>query len=534
MRMRLGVFLTTLATVAALAAGGLALKRYVELADTQAKEQAEDNVFASFQSPITRLEELGQELADGYGEITRAPATATGPFRGEGKAWLQIDAVLRALDRDLGTRLAVYEEPADADAADFTLLGHADGGGVVRDVDADWPGRIPEAVRRVILQKLDVGDDVAPYCWFSQEVGGPVRLNLVLPSLDDYDAPEDADEEHEGLTVTRLFHMSAWWRPAAAQVVTVRVDVIDGEVMPDLPTVELRGERASARVSIKGTAVDPDVWVMSWPVRSNLPRIMYAEQGPTLSLLYPILGSLALLLSGIGAVLAVWGSRREEVGVPPDVTAEAAHEMRTPLTAMRGEIEVTLRRERSAEEYRASLESTLDEVKGLQGILNNVLLLTRGAFTAPAKEPVDLAAVLGAEIERVGATNEERRVTLDAPADAVMVTGDPSLLARAVGNLLDNAALHSTAGGPIHAALTVERGTAVLTITDDGPGIPRSRHEKIFQRFYRGPEVGQRAIPGSGLGLPISRWIAELHGGTLGIDPSLIASTRFELRLPTS
>ena len=113
-----------------------------------------------------------------------------------------------------------------------------------------------------------------------------------------------------------------------------------------------------------------------------------------------------------------------------------------------------------------------------------------------------------------------------------VVVGDPSLLARAVGNLVDNAHLHSVAGGAIRVRLEVVDAEAIVSVEDDGPGIPSARREKVFERFWRGPEVGARGIPGAGLGLPIARWIAQLHGGRLDLDPALEGRSRFVLRLP--
>jgi signal transduction histidine kinase len=113
-----------------------------------------------------------------------------------------------------------------------------------------------------------------------------------------------------------------------------------------------------------------------------------------------------------------------------------------------------------------------------------------------------------------------------------VVLGDPSLLARAVGNLLDNAAFHSVAGGEIRVRAEVVAGAVRVAVEDEGPGIPEHRREKVFERFYRGPEVGQRGIPGSGLGLPIARWIAQLHGGTLVLDPPVATRGRFVLEIP--
>ena len=176
--------------------------------------------------------------------------------------------------------------------------------------------------------------------------------------------------------------------------------------------------------------------------------------------------------------------------------------------------------------------ATLEEVKGLQNVIGSVLLLTRGAETPPAEEPVEMTEVVRAEAERVHLASPDRHVSLASVKGPRVVVGDPSLLSRAVANLLDNAALHSVAGGAIRVRVEAVRRELIVSVEDDGPGIPASRREKVFERFWRGPEVGARGIPGSGLGLPIARWIAEVHGGSLVLDPAVADRARFVLRLP--
>ena len=109
----------------------------------------------------------------------------------------------------------------------------------------------------------------------------------------------------------------------------------------------------------------------------------------------------------------------------------------------------------------------------------------------------------GAEAQRVQEANVERTVSLSAKGTRpAFVAGDPSLLARAIGNLLDNAARHSIAGGDIRVPLESAPHEVRIVVEDDGPGIPVERHDLIFQRFFRGPDVGRRGIAGCGLGLP--------------------------------
>jgi signal transduction histidine kinase len=303
-----------------------------------------------------------------------------------------------------------------------------------------------------------------------------------------------------------------------------------------LPPKSIPSHRTAAPDDIVATALVPTGRPWRYPVEDSAPRATVRAAAPVVGWTSAGARRLPLylaagLVAAAGVLLAFALASRRRVP-PPDVTAEVAHELKTPLTAMRGSLEVALRREREAAEYRETLGSTLEEVKGLQNLVGSVLLLTRGAETPPAKEPVDLVEVVRAEAERVHHTNAERHVSLASVKGPRIVHGDPSLLARAVANLLDNAALHSVAGGTIRARVEAVGMQLIVSVEDDGPGIPASRREKVFERFYRGPDVGRRGIPGAGLGLPIARWIAELHGGSLELDPAVEDRARFVLRLP--
>lgn len=313
----------------------------------------------------------------------------------------------------------------------------------------------------------------------------------------------------------------------------LRYDVVDGAVLPESNSHSnvFRNRPTGRDVEVVATLLaGGGAW--RFPSPSATPRatlgVVYPwHPGDLLPWIVPV----GLLIGGL-----LWWrgrSRRTQVAAEvPDVTAEAAHEMRTPLTVMRGALEVALRRERSPKEYQETLDLCLEEVKGLQNLQDAVLLLGRGARAEPAREPVDLLALAEGEVSRLRGGHPERQIVLDAVPEPLVMMGDPSLLARLLGNLLDNAALHSTPGGAIRIALARAGQHAVVTVADDGPGVPPARGERIFERFYRGPEASRRGVPGSGLGLPIARWLAELHGGSLTLDPEPTDRARFRLSLP--
>jgi signal transduction histidine kinase len=212
--------------------------------------------------------------------------------------------------------------------------------------------------------------------------------------------------------------------------------------------------------------------------------------------------------------------------------ADAAHELRTPVSVVRTTAQVTLARaDRSEPEYRESLEVVADQSSRLTALVDSMFLLSRAeAEGIPlACEPVYLDDLVSecARARRVLA--EERRVGLRVDGDdEVPLFGDDTLLRRMIGNLLDNALRHARSGVWVTATLARSGAEAVLRVRDDGAGIPPAERERIFQRFVR----LDSSSPGAGLGLPIARWIAEAHQGELVLESSDGSGTCFRVSLP--
>jgi len=196
--------------------------------------------------------------------------------------------------------------------------------------------------------------------------------------------------------------------------------------------------------------------------------------------------------------------------------ADASHELRSPLTVLRGDLDVALRRERPAEDYRAALERMREEVTRITALAENLLLLARADAGLPAAAvgAVDLADVADRAVARASRQADAARVALTAVTAATVVRGDAALLERAVGNLVENAVRYAPMGSHVAVRCSVAPGAAVLEVEDDGPGVPPEHAAHIFDRFYRGdPARGPDSR--AGLGLPIARAIAEAHRGTL-------------------
>jgi signal transduction histidine kinase len=212
-------------------------------------------------------------------------------------------------------------------------------------------------------------------------------------------------------------------------------------------------------------------------------------------------------------------------------TADASHEIRNPLSVLRSGIEVTLRRERTAAEYRSILEQNLQEIEHLHAVLEGVLLLARESpeVHAPlSREPVDLSALVLRTLRTFEPLAAERGVRFETEIDPeILVAGDESLLRLVPFNLVDNALKHGPVGQPVHVTLDGDDSSARLVVADRGPGIPTEDRPRIFERFYRAGRAGSVG----GLGLSVVRWVSERHeGGVRLLDTE--SGTSFEVELP--
>jgi heavy metal sensor kinase len=198
-------------------------------------------------------------------------------------------------------------------------------------------------------------------------------------------------------------------------------------------------------------------------------------------------------------------------------TADASHELRSPLAVMGAELDVTLRSPDLQPEAREVLVSAREEVDRMTGIVENLLTLARvdeGRLDLQ-RVPVDLHEVAEAVAAKFAMVADGRGVRLDAGGEAAVVEGDPSRLEQVVSNLVDNAVKFSTAGSTVHISSWHDGREAGLTVTDGGPGIPAEALPRVFDRFYRVDASRSRNGGGSGLGLAICREIVDAHGGRL-------------------
>ncbi len=214
--------------------------------------------------------------------------------------------------------------------------------------------------------------------------------------------------------------------------------------------------------------------------------------------------------------------------------ADASHELRQPLTVLRGDLDVTLRRERSPEEYRAALERMREELDGMSALAGNLLVLARADAGLPgsARAEVDLGDVAARVAARSARQAAAAGVELVADPSPAPVRGDPALLERAVANLVENGLKYAPRGSHVIVRCARDGGRATVEVEDDGPGIPPEHAEHVFERFYRADAARGRDA-GAGLGLPIARAIAEAHGGRLELVRAAPGAL-FRVTLPVS
>jgi two-component system sensor histidine kinase MprB len=210
------------------------------------------------------------------------------------------------------------------------------------------------------------------------------------------------------------------------------------------------------------------------------------------------------------------------------LVADASHELRTPVTSLRTNIEVLLAGGAPGEdERRRVLEDVRDQAEELSALITDVIELARGDQPlGDGAEDVRVDEVVAEMIER--ARRDAPQVTFTAELEAETIVGAGDRLGRAVGNLLVNAAGHSDPGDTVEVRL---RG-GVLEVRDHGPGVDDADKPHVFDRFYRGATA--RSRPGSGLGLAIVRQAAEAHGGTVEVADADGGGAIFRLRLPTT
>jgi two-component system, OmpR family, sensor kinase len=215
---------------------------------------------------------------------------------------------------------------------------------------------------------------------------------------------------------------------------------------------------------------------------------------------------------------------------------DISHELRTPVTALRGEAEVALRGGSKPESaYRDALAKVVARAADLVRLVEDLLFLARSEAEEMRFDfqRLDLVDLIGQATEEADVLGRERqiRTKLVHGAEPITVRADGRRLRQAVLIVLDNAVKYGNPGACVEVRLKRERDTAEISIRDHGPGIPADEAARVFERFYRGAGAREQWDGGTGLGLPIARWIVEKHGGTVELSSTVGEGTEVLLRL---
>ncbi|HYL38785.1 MAG TPA: heavy metal sensor histidine kinase [Bryobacteraceae bacterium] len=225
------------------------------------------------------------------------------------------------------------------------------------------------------------------------------------------------------------------------------------------------------------------------------------------------------------------------VGRLSQFTADASHELRTPIALIRTTAELALRRERPAETYREALRQIVAESERMSRLVEDLLLLARADAGLPGLplERIELTPLVRDVCEQGEVLARARQLDLSAevPEEPVYVRANDPALRRLLLLLLDNAVKYTPAGGRITVTVGSDGSGSTVAVSDTGIGIPESALPHVFERFYRADQSRHRDSGGAGLGLSIAKWIAERHHASLEVESESGRGATFRVRFPS-
>jgi two-component system OmpR family sensor kinase len=245
------------------------------------------------------------------------------------------------------------------------------------------------------------------------------------------------------------------------------------------------------------------------------------------------IGQLGLALNRmLGHVDNALAARHESETRVRQFVADASHELRTPLAAVRGYAELVRRGGDASPEVAHAIGRVESEAARMTTLVDDLLLLARLDSGRPLdRAPVDLSRLVVDAVSDARVAGPEHHWRLALPAEPVTAPGDAARLHQVLANLLSNARTHTPPGTTVTTGLSTSDGEVVLTVTDDGPGIPEHLRPEIFERFARGDSSRSRAAGSTGLGLAIVAAVVQAHGGEVDVE-SRPGHTEFTVWLP--
>jgi heavy metal sensor kinase len=235
-------------------------------------------------------------------------------------------------------------------------------------------------------------------------------------------------------------------------------------------------------------------------------------------------------------------------------SSDASHELKTPLTILKGEVEVMLRKERTLPEYQQTLKSNLEEINRMSQIVEDLLLLSKAdsGEIKLNKEEIDLTKILNEVVAQMDVLTKSKGLHLSSSNhhQGMLFFGDALRIRELLINLIENGIKYTEEGGSIHITLQKECASSgrnqsgwiegemeefvKIRVSDTGIGIAKEDQERIFNRFFRVDKARSREQGGSGLGLSICKWIVEAHQGEIKVESELGKGSSFIVRLPLS
>ena len=218
-------------------------------------------------------------------------------------------------------------------------------------------------------------------------------------------------------------------------------------------------------------------------------------------------------------------------------TADASHELKTPLTILRGEIEVGLKKKRALAEYQRILNSNLEETNRMSRIIDDLLTLSRADMgeLSMEREKVELSSLAREVWDDLQIMAQEKGIQLQFMGDGfTRVEGDPLFLRQLILNLTENGLKYTPAGGIVELQVKGDQdeGVARIWVSDTGVGIAQKDLKRVFDRFFRVDKARSRETGGTGLGLSISQWIAQAHEGQINVKSKVGKGSTFTVTLP--
>ncbi len=238
------------------------------------------------------------------------------------------------------------------------------------------------------------------------------------------------------------------------------------------------------------------------------------------------LGRLATVLNSTFARLEAAFAQQQQF------TSDAAHELRTPVSVMLTQTQLSLSRERSPAEYRQTLETCQRAAQRMRRLIESLLALARldAGQEAMKRLPFDLATVIRDCADLVQPLAVEKQISVVLEVEPLACTGDSERIAQVITNLLTNAINYNRPQGEVRVTNTLQNGSAIITVRDTGQGISAEDLPRVFERFYRSDK--SRTSGGQGLGLSICQAIITAHGGTMEVASEVGVGTTFTVRLP--